>query len=448
MIKTRKNIRYFNFSQMYFFISGLFLFFTQQLNAQEPGTIQHDAKRLAIDKFDDFSEGFAIITNNNETALINSKGEIVVPFNKYYFTKPFANNFILVKERGGSNYAYMNSKMEVITPFMFIWDADFDTDGYAFNRKINSKNEDFDNNISSLGKIIPLYKHINGTPVRFYYRFMNAEIDFNEGLVGYEVKYTNGKSMYGFANRLGKPVILAKYVDAGAFSEGLAPVAQRSATGEILWGFIDKTGKVVIPFQYRNKPGGFHSGLCYIKAVDKSDFTYAYIDKTGAVQFKISDENTGKINSDFNFLSAVNPASKGHENYRKQYREINNPFQGNFMLWVSSSLKVSMVSRNGQVTDFRSFLESKGFVSKNKYKPSLSSPYIKDEHIIFNQNEKLGMINTDGTVILPPIYSYLGHFDKKSGLAYAAIYNGSESKEGYINLTGAFVIIKTNKTGM
>lgn len=413
------------------------------------GSIAANAKYLAIDKFDDFSDGFAIITNENSNAIINEKGEIVVPFKKYRFESPFCNGFIQAEKVGGTNYGYLNKKMEPITPFIFVWQTRFDKDGYVHNRKDKSQNENFDYNISSTGQMVPLLNRINGARIEYYFREMGAVIDYSEGLVKYSVKGKDGRDLYGYISRSSKIVIPAKYLNAGEFNEGLAPVAQLTDNGEVKWGFIDKTGKLVIPLQFRNQPGGFSNGLCYVKPVSFDEFNFAYINKAGEVQFKVKFNEANKLTSDFNFsiASAVNSRQAFRE-YNDRYKEILNPFQGKFLFWGTSNAEVKMISKTGEVTDFCDFLAKNGFPSKRNAREIIQNKVIRDERIIFKHSGKIGIINTDGNIVIAPVFSQLGHFDPVSKLAYALFEDAKGTTEGYINESGVFTIVKQGKSGL
>jgi hypothetical protein len=337
------------------FVSSLLLLFvTIKLYAQAPGSISANARVLQIEKFDEFSEGFAVVTNNNETALINVNGDIVVPFKKYYFKKPFKNKNIVLQQSRGSNYAYMNAQLKVFTPFHFAWDADFDTDGIAYNRVVNTMSDDFDFNINQTGIMFPL-KHRsspNSPYMSFTYRYINALIDYNEGMVGFEIG-PNGQVLAGFLNRKGV-VVPAKYLAVGAFREGLAPVAKRSQTGAYVWGFIDKTGKLAIPFQYSKKPGGFSSGLCYVQALPGSDFDFGYIDKTGALVFKMKYADLKEKGYSTDEFSIAEYSEADYNDYRDLYRETDSPFQGSTLL-VSNGGSLLMISKSGEVKNFYDF---------------------------------------------------------------------------------------------
>ncbi|MFM7858455.1 MAG: WG repeat-containing protein [Flammeovirgaceae bacterium] len=52
-----------------------------------------------------------------------------------------------------------------------------------------------------------------------------------------------------------------------------------------------------------------------------------------------------------------------------------------------------------------------------------------------------GLLDSQGSVILPPIFSDLTFFDSKSGLARATYNDGKKLLKGYVNKEGMFMIM-------
>jgi hypothetical protein len=89
--------------------------------------------------------------------------------------------------------------------------------------------------------------------------------------------------MWGYIDARGEWVIEPEYaLWPRSFSDGLAAVALggESSGIETAWGFIDKTGSMVIEPRFDGSIQDFAGGLAAVK-VDKDNFIYSYVDKTG-----------------------------------------------------------------------------------------------------------------------------------------------------------------------
>src|SRR5690606_39359120 len=70
---------------------------TNKTNQLKAGSIHPDAVVLDVDELYPFYNGAAIVRKGSATALINAKGEFIVPFNKYKFDTNSKNGFFIVK---------------------------------------------------------------------------------------------------------------------------------------------------------------------------------------------------------------------------------------------------------------------------------------------------------------------------------------------------------------
>ncbi|MDC0231400.1 WG repeat-containing protein [Aureispira] len=180
--------------------------------------------------------------------------------------------------------------------------------------------------------------------------------------------YDNGKM--GFINDKGQEVISCKYLGAPFFKEGLCCVIPYdSKSGQ--YGFIDINGKVVLPFQYKQAGfSSFNDGLCRVSVDGKT----VLIDKTGKVVFKT---NYGSLQKFHQGRAAV--ATKSN---RKGWGFVNE--QGNLVI-------------DGNYDHVTAFS--------------------KDGWAIVEKDRLQGLIDTDGTEILP--------------LKYESIY-ADLSEDGYV----------------
>ena len=91
------------------------------------------------------------------------------------------------------------------------------------------------------------------------------------------------KKRWGYADKTGRIVIPATYMNADDFSDGLAAVQlyDANASGNLgKWGFIDKAGKVVVEAKFSEHPLWFANGLA---PVQKQSGKFVYINKKGQV---------------------------------------------------------------------------------------------------------------------------------------------------------------------
>src|SRR6185503_2002927 len=91
----------------------LFLSFSTNLLAQlKPGDVHPNAKVLDVDELFPFSDGVARIRKGPSTALIESSGNFVVPFNKWDILKDSKSGLLVVSERKatGTKYGLINTE--------------------------------------------------------------------------------------------------------------------------------------------------------------------------------------------------------------------------------------------------------------------------------------------------------------------------------------------------
>ena len=198
---------------------------------------------------------------------------------------------------------------------------------------------------------------------------------------------------YHFINAAGTEIFTASYAED--FSCGLALVSNLYPHN-LLYGFIDVQGKPVIPIKYI-KAFSFSEGLA---AVQISENNWIYIDKTGADPF-------GKT-----FLEAQ-------------------PFSHGFAM-----VKLAGVKK---------YINAKGELQKNA--PNVTTNEVKNGGtenkgvVSFDQDEKYGLKDSTGFVILAPIYDWIGPFSE--GLAFAEL-----SGQGvYIDTKGTQVFSIGNLAG-
>lgn len=263
-----------------------------------------------------FSNGLALVHNqNNKCGYINTKGELVIPFNYDYGSYSFSDGLAAVSQNG--KYGFIDTTGQQVIPFEYDEAGSF-SNGIAFvnkNGKIGAINKNgiavspfiydlawqFQDGVSFVakdGKVGGI--DISGNEViPFIYDSAN---NFSDGLA---IVMKDGQC--GYINTSGQEVIPFQYNNGGDFSSGIAGVLRGDKCGfintsgqEVIpfiydnfrnvsegliavqkngkWGYIDTTGKEVIPFIY-DVVGSFSEGL----AVVMSNNQYAYINTAGEV---------------------------------------------------------------------------------------------------------------------------------------------------------------------
>ncbi len=188
-----------------------------------------------FDAAEDFSEGLAAVEVKDRWGYIDKTGKFVIP-PRFRLAFPFVSGRALVVVRQYPTGTYTMHKL-----------------GY----------------IDSSGKVaIQLKEALDSRSLHV----IHQELFFADGLVSVE---QNNK--FGFMDKTGKPVIPARYDDAGPFSEGLAAV---KIGGQ--YGYIDRSGKMVIPPRFK-EAASFAEGLA---AVTLNGSQGGFIDTSGKLVIK------------------------------------------------------------------------------------------------------------------------------------------------------------------
>lgn len=440
-------------TKLSFFFAFILLVATSTFAQTTPGSISADAKYLEVDELGDFSDGLAVVRNFNSSAIINSVGNIVLPFNKYTIpvSNKFREGFLPVGDLEGKNFGYMNKELKLITPLIFRWGNPFFKDKFALNQRNNKDPKDWYQTISVSGKLTPISRFVNNKLAGYDSGLSTMGMNWQDGMVSYYID-VNGANRYGYVSRNGVVVVQPKYLWAFGFGDGLAAVAAIAADGERKYGFIDKTGKMIIPLTYSKSPDGFSNGLCLVEPLKNPEFDYAYINKKGEIAFKIklSDFDLEPADRYLSPIQVYNGYDNGTLDHSIIYGNIKHPFQGNYTFWLGKNYRPKLIAKDGSVKDIITMLTKAGVMAERASSYDLNFHHlIVNEHIIFTFKKKFGMITTDGKLIVPPVFDRLSHFDTVSGLALARIYPGNNTViDGYINTNGVFKIVKKDKTGL
>lgn len=400
------------------------------------GSVSPNAKSIVhVTQLYPFSDGLAVLRNGNVYCVINEKGEIVIPYNRYEFFstdnfKGFVNGMAQVIDAKGLA-GLIDKQGKLIFPFQFTFINHFSKEGIAFAKSYDKK--------ADVNLLYILRK--DGTKILINNRNASGKQIFDLDPEGWSeglcpiYAYKSGPSSRGYLNTQGKIAIPFQYDGAQPFLNGLAAVSKKDESGNIKWGFINKNNQLVIPFQFSNEPYPFSDGVSTIKPLNIPDFNYGLIDKTGKViaKFKTEDDSKTwpthrtKIEGFGKFSNGIAPWSL-------------------FRTEATEKTELNFMDKTGRNFSLDKKINDAGYqVIQSNYtiEGNKISFYGKDK----NGETYMGVIDTNGEIIIPPVFTYISNFDTVSNLAYATYENGSNVITGYINTQGIFVIVTKEKTG-
>jgi len=426
------------------FFQGIFFFPVFEAVAQRlpaprvydqlsPGSLAPDVVKVDADYISDVVEGTCIIRKGKLHALIDLKGNFIVPWGKYEFNylsqtnAPRFKKLLLVKDPVALRFGYINLKGQVVIPVNYITPGTFDVHGIArmgtiseFSYYINEKNVKVVQNLEK--------SHVNEMYERARLGERQSEL----------LRYEKG-GLFGYVDMQGKVMIPAKYRAAGQFTEGLAPVLMADEFGVYKWGYIDTTGKLVIPYRFQIQPGNFHEGLALIAPlnVEEAKYNFAYIDKTGKIAVKVGEGNR------FSRLAALKE-NDGHG------PNISNGsfFIGDHAFWnVENSEYV--IDKTGKKVGLYDFIKNPEVynIPKELYFIKYDDKGIKFRTTNANFKENIfGIMDFDGTVLFPPNFSslkpdYFSPYAMASTVSNTGPNRSAIIRQGIINPQGVFVMI-------
>jgi hypothetical protein len=433
-------------------------------NAQLPTIkISQNVKYLDADALSPFYEGYAILRKGASEMMINNKGEIIFPYNKYTFPNFYGDywkgNTLRLAHPGFNDgkcyvadhntdkfYLIDENEMEII-PFIEQSRPYFLTNGYI---KYDTQGADRYFNLNGKEFFVPQKSYKQSQPIPKSlekYSFFSADLDSQ---LLWIYTYAGQKPIYGLADFNGNIIVQPIFEEFQDFSEGLAPVMKRDKFGVEKWGFINTKGKTVIEFKYSNKPSTFHDGLALVvPAGFEAGFQYGYIDKSDNLIFKIERSN-------YDFSSG------------KYYLFNQNVFFSNGILYKKYQNSIypasSLLLKNGKEIDLEQLAKNQiiKYGLNKKFLDEYGNPYTykayenpKYENGILyytlhgndlDTNGHLGMVILEENISIPPIFDDLRDFDKTSGLTLATAKVKGKEIKGYINKQAEFVFILKEKS--
>ncbi|QQR85000.1 MAG: WG repeat-containing protein [Flavobacteriales bacterium] len=394
-----------------------------------PGTVAANAVTIAMEQGGSlfpFKDGVAVVERGDAVGLINPKGEFIVPYKKYREIIPIGDGYSVVQNDAGK-HGLIDAKGVELVPCEFNRpDGETGIGPYLgsghvlLSRKTNSPCEIKDL-ITGRFAVGPARKQIvfavgdGAGPV--YNVNYPSELTAN-GLVpareriDSDVPYT---SPIGFIDFSGVWVIKPKYLRVHPFSEGLAAVMIADEFGEKKWGYIDRTGNWIVTPRFTKEPGDFHHGLAYVEPKDMSDFRLGFINRNGDVVVKC-------------FATASDGFANG-----VLVAELQN---GQPHMLVDTTGTARPFPKNGTAygQDYALFIDRSG------------CPVgwtIDRQGGFVVRHQRWGLVDLQGTLIIPPVFNTDLSFDPVSGLCLTSFTGGDGKKvEGYIDRTGSFVLVK------
>lgn len=390
------------------------------INKGKAGELSHDAVSLAVDKMFDFNNGVAIVRKGTASALINTKGAVVVPFNGYDFS-PYTVTVL-------PNVLLSNGLFRFQTPDHQQW-------GY-----INSSGKviatGVRNDLTDNKRLLELNTSGQWTytiPDGKKYSPGDRLADINEG-IGIVRRQVNGNVYNGYKWLNGNTLTTPAFDEVYRFSEGMAAVGKKNQFGEIKYGYINTDGKLVIPLLYSIKPSEFSGGYAKVVPKDRSEFEYAFVNKKGEIVFKQTQADVLKYGAFDHFTT----------------------------YGMAFNMKYVMDS-NFKLTSKADFFKSYGipadswFIGEQNSVEGESNPKLlfSTRGVVgtYTQQPLTGFINVATGKVIAPVFDLLNvnniYFDPAAKLAYAKVCLGKNNtgglvyREGYINEDGEFVIVKS-----
>jgi len=420
----------------------------------QPGDISPDAVKIDVDNIKAIINGACIIVKGKLEAMIDLKGNFLVPWGKYQYyvdeTRPNYSTLIHVSDPVGTAHGYINTRGQVVIPLVYYKAGDFDVYKIA---SVGTIHGSF--NIDNHGRELPEYYY---TPIwwdnlseRNLYDRPQADNFLRTDITERNAPGTApSQNRATFIDRYGKITIHQKYYQTGAFSEGMCAVAAIDQFNVVRWGYINEAGKLVIPFKYIIRPGNFHNGLALVVPQEKTDFDFAYIDKSDNIKFKITHS---EYYPSFNgVLSAEAP-----HNPNVARMVVNGDFFNGFAYWKGWGDEVVLLDTAGQFHKFHEIVKDPLIANSpgglSMFKHDDLGIYYKIIRKGTTSANTVGLVDYNGNTIFPPAFSWLTP-DLYSPYAYATVlpvnapYPTAADKRnisGIVNRQGVFVLVLAKK---
>jgi len=227
-------------------------------------------------------------------------------------------------------------------------------------------------------------------------KFDDAE-SFSEGLAAVKID-----DKWGYIDTRGIQQISPQYDEVEKFSEGLAAVKFNGK-----WGFINKNGEIVIEAKYESV-NNFSEELAFVN-IEKNGETIC-IDKKGKKIFSGSYERIGGFKNNRTYAlegkkwSIIDNQGRAITTLPKEVLNVLTEYQEGLAVVYGTNKKCGAINEQGKISIPLNY-------------DSCSFDGFSEGLLSIEQNEKSGIINTKGELILKPKYSFIGDFH--NGVAVA-----------------------------
>jgi hypothetical protein len=238
--KSGKEIILLNYDKVSSFSEGLAVV----IQNNKSGFIDKTGKEvipIKYDKVSDFSDGLSKVILDGKLGCIDKTGREVIPI-KYsaWFSKEFSEGVLPVSFDG--KYGYVDKYGNEITPIKYDYVEEF-SEGLAAV-KLDKKWGYIDKS----GKVIIPLKYDVADP--FKNGFATIKI-FNKSEQK-DLNVAKASAKTGLINKDGETILSPKYTFIGGFSNGVAPVFNE-VKNKILYGYITEQGKEIVPVKYESR---------------------------------------------------------------------------------------------------------------------------------------------------------------------------------------------------
>lgn len=391
----------------------------------KPGDLALAVKYIDADRLFSFNAGSAKIYKGTSSALIDSAGNYIVPYNTYDITEVFypgpKENYQVYYN---GLYAYNNMDHQ--------WGGYMNSEGKIVVKKTaSSALSDYSDNKKLIETHNSGTAYTYTTPGGKSYA-LDRRLENIIGGIGIERINDPTIGAWRYRKITGE-IITGWFDEATPFSDGMAVVGKKDQFGEMKYGYINTDGKLVIPLQFSIHPNDFMCGFARVQPKDKTAFEYAFINKKGEIVFKQTSADVSKYGAFDHFT-----------NYGLA-------FSARYIMDTTFNLiaKPDFFKSFGIPAD--SWFEEEGTYTIGETNPKLvfstrtaRSPY--------TQMPMYGFINLATKKVVMPVFELANingiFFDPKSHLALAKVCLGRDKnnvpvyREGFINEDGLFVLVK------
>lgn len=379
--------------------------------SESAGTVHPDATVLDVDYCGSFAYGAAVVMKGDQFALINHKGEFLVPFGEYEFAP--------------NEYLRLDGKnVRPSSPFFL---ASKDGKNYMLSPEGKVRYETSEK-LERVGHDFLFAREARPKKREYTYIGHSGQVytsPHNIGSIGSGIYIDrSNRRQPVFRTMDGKELTEETFDFLGDFHDEMAVVGKTSDGGEMRYGYIDKEGVLVIPFKYTKLPGPFINGYAKVLGADGTEMEHAFINKQGDVAFE--KKLTDRLRSEFHF-------------------HWNGYFVGN---WDVADLE-------GNVKSIKRVAVNDLGLDLNHYNLGAfwsRAVFVGDHRFRISDGiNKWGYIDLKNDIVVDAIFEddfIPFNFDSVSKLAYAEMVlpiadksDTQTTRKGYINGEGVFVLV-------